>query len=235
MDHRWAEPPFLPTCHKALGSGLEKQRHGHRLELCHRSRRRARGSPPAGRHVRYVAAEESVRSGSRRGCGAHYLTNRDMSRIAPGQAAYLLVRMKAGTIADTVIVSSIGGDDWMIVHNSGDTLRVADRPRRRMRRWKSAHAKQLSCWSARPCDSVLQTETRPAHSCNRPADGVASRKLTGGNNCKARKLHRNIYQRRVRRLCKKRPPSWAAQSEERPRFLIPDSALREWVSIGKFL
>ncbi len=51
-----------------------------------------------------------------------HLTTRDMSRIAPGQAAYLSVLTEAGTMADDAIVSNNGGDEWMIVHGSGDTF-----------------------------------------------------------------------------------------------------------------
>jgi hypothetical protein len=45
-----------------------------------------------------------------------------MSRIAPSQAAYLSVLTDAGTMADDAIVSNNGGDEWMIVHGSGDTM-----------------------------------------------------------------------------------------------------------------
>lgn len=51
-----------------------------------------------------------------------HLTTRDMSNIAPGQAAYLCVLTDAGGIADDAIVSNNGGDEWMIVHGSGETM-----------------------------------------------------------------------------------------------------------------
>lgn len=51
-----------------------------------------------------------------------HLTTRDMSKIAPGKAAYLCVLTDAGGIADDAIVSNNGGDEWMIVHGSGDTM-----------------------------------------------------------------------------------------------------------------
>jgi aminomethyltransferase len=51
-----------------------------------------------------------------------HLTTRDIGRIAPGQAAYLSVLTDQGTLADDAIVSNNGGDEWMIVHGSGDTM-----------------------------------------------------------------------------------------------------------------
>jgi aminomethyltransferase len=51
-----------------------------------------------------------------------HLTTRDIGRIAPGQAAYLSVLTDRGTLADDAIVSNNGGDEWMIVHGSGDTM-----------------------------------------------------------------------------------------------------------------
>lgn len=55
-----------------------------------------------------------------------HLTTRDISRIAPGQAAYLAVLTDAGTMADDAIVSNNGGGEWMIVHGSGDTMALLD-------------------------------------------------------------------------------------------------------------
>lgn len=52
----------------------------------------------------------------------NHLTTRDMARVAPGQSAYLSVLTEAGTMADDAIVSNNGGDEWMIVHGSGDTM-----------------------------------------------------------------------------------------------------------------
>ena len=55
-----------------------------------------------------------------------HLTTRDMGRIAPGQAAYLCVLTEAGTLADDAVVSNNGGDEWMIVHGSGDTMALLE-------------------------------------------------------------------------------------------------------------
>lgn len=55
-----------------------------------------------------------------------HLTTRDISRIEPGQAAYLCVLTEQGTIADDAIVSNNGGDEWMIVHGSGDTMALLE-------------------------------------------------------------------------------------------------------------
>lgn len=55
-----------------------------------------------------------------------HLTTRDMSRIAPGRAAYLCVLTERGGIADDAIVSNNGGDEWMIVHGSGDTMALLE-------------------------------------------------------------------------------------------------------------
>ena len=51
-----------------------------------------------------------------------HLTTRDVSRIAPGSAAYLCVLTETGGIADDAILSNNGDDEWMIVHGSGDTM-----------------------------------------------------------------------------------------------------------------
>lgn len=55
-----------------------------------------------------------------------HLTTRDVSRIAPGQAAYLSVLTEDGTMADDAIVSNNGGDEWMIVHGSGNTMALLE-------------------------------------------------------------------------------------------------------------
>jgi aminomethyltransferase len=61
-----------------------------------------------------------------RGVGAvetlNHLTTRDISKIAPGKAAYLCVLTDEGGIADDAIVYNNGNDEWMIVHGSGDTM-----------------------------------------------------------------------------------------------------------------
>ena len=51
-----------------------------------------------------------------------HLTTRDLSKVTPGKAAYLCVLTDQGGIADDAIVSNNGGDEWMIVHGSGDTM-----------------------------------------------------------------------------------------------------------------
>ena len=55
-----------------------------------------------------------------------HLTTRDMSKIAPGQAAYLSVLTDQGTMADDAIVYNCGNDEWMIVHGSGDTMALLE-------------------------------------------------------------------------------------------------------------
>ena len=55
-----------------------------------------------------------------------HLTTRDMSRIAPGQSAYLSVLTEDGTMADDAIVSNYGNDEWMIAHGSGDTMALLE-------------------------------------------------------------------------------------------------------------
>ena len=55
-----------------------------------------------------------------------HLTTRDMSGIKPGRAAYLSVLTDQGTMADDAIVSNNGGDEWMIVHGSGDTMALLE-------------------------------------------------------------------------------------------------------------
>lgn len=56
----------------------------------------------------------------------NHLTTRDMSRIASGRSAYLCVLTEQGGIADDAIVSNNGGDEWMIVHGSGDTMALLE-------------------------------------------------------------------------------------------------------------
>ena len=55
-----------------------------------------------------------------------HLTTRDLSKLAPGKAAYLCVLTEQGGIADDAIVSNNGGDEWMIVHGSGDTMALLE-------------------------------------------------------------------------------------------------------------
>ncbi|WP_120499735.1 aminomethyltransferase family protein [Roseovarius sp. EL26] len=55
-----------------------------------------------------------------------HLTTRDISKIAPGQAAYLSVLTEQGTLADDAIVSNNGNGEWMIAHGSGDTMALLE-------------------------------------------------------------------------------------------------------------
>ena len=50
-----------------------------------------------------------------------HCVTRDLGRVEPGQAAYLSVLTEDGKLADDAIVSNNGGDEWMIVHGSGQT------------------------------------------------------------------------------------------------------------------
>lgn len=51
-----------------------------------------------------------------------HLATRDISKIKPGEAAYLCVLTDKGGIADDAIVSNNGNDEWMVVHGSGETM-----------------------------------------------------------------------------------------------------------------
>ncbi|WP_170327530.1 aminomethyltransferase family protein [Ruegeria arenilitoris] len=55
-----------------------------------------------------------------------HLTTRDLKKVTPGKAAYLCVLTDQGGIADDAIVSNNGGDEWMIVHGSGDTMALLE-------------------------------------------------------------------------------------------------------------
>lgn len=55
-----------------------------------------------------------------------HLTTRDITKIAPGRAAYLCVLTDKGGIADDAIVSNNGNNEWMIVHGSGDTMALLE-------------------------------------------------------------------------------------------------------------
>lgn len=56
----------------------------------------------------------------------NHLTTRDISKISPGEASYLSILTDEGTMADDAIVSNNGGDEWMIVHGSGDTMALLE-------------------------------------------------------------------------------------------------------------
>lgn len=64
--------------------------------------------------------------GSEAAATLDHLTTRDISKIAPGSAAYLSVLTEKGGVADDAIVSNNGGDEWMIVHGSGDTMALLE-------------------------------------------------------------------------------------------------------------
>lgn len=51
-----------------------------------------------------------------------HTTTRDISRIAPGQSAYLCVLSDEGTISDDAIVSNNGDGSWMMAHGSGESM-----------------------------------------------------------------------------------------------------------------
>jgi len=53
-----------------------------------------------------------------------HLITRDVSRIGEGQAAYTSVLSDKGTMADDAIVYNKGNNEWMIVHGSGDTMKL---------------------------------------------------------------------------------------------------------------
>ena len=55
-----------------------------------------------------------------------HLTTRNMSKITPGKAAYLCVLTEKGGIADDAIVYNNNGDEWMIIHGSGDTMALLE-------------------------------------------------------------------------------------------------------------
>lgn len=55
-----------------------------------------------------------------------HLTTRDLSKVTPGKAAYLCVLTDEGGIADDAIVSNNSGDEWMIVHGSGNTMALLE-------------------------------------------------------------------------------------------------------------
>lgn len=56
----------------------------------------------------------------------NHVTTRDMGLIAPGQSAYLSVLTEEGTMADDAIVSNNDGNEWMIVHGSGNTMALLE-------------------------------------------------------------------------------------------------------------
>ncbi len=56
----------------------------------------------------------------------NHLTTRDLSKVTTGEAAYLSVLTEEGTMADDAIVSNNGGNEWMIVHGSGNTMALLE-------------------------------------------------------------------------------------------------------------
>ncbi len=52
----------------------------------------------------------------------HVIT-RDMTKIGPGQSAYGAILTERGTVCDDAIISNNGGDEWMLCHGSGDSMK----------------------------------------------------------------------------------------------------------------
>ncbi len=53
-----------------------------------------------------------------------HCVTRDLSRVGPGQSTYLSVMTGEGTLADDAIVSNNGGDEWMLVHGTGQSQQM---------------------------------------------------------------------------------------------------------------
>jgi len=56
----------------------------------------------------------------------NHLVTRETANISPGQSAYTSVLTDEGTLADDAIVSNNDGNEWMIVHGSGDTMALLE-------------------------------------------------------------------------------------------------------------
>ena len=127
MTEELSRTSALASRHKALGSGLEDWNgmgtawtYDTDPETEHDAVRTSAGmfdmSPLKKVYVRGKDAETVL----------SHLTTRDMGRIGPGQAAYLSILTETGTMADDAIVSNNGGDEWMVVHGSGDTMSLLE-------------------------------------------------------------------------------------------------------------
>lgn len=51
-----------------------------------------------------------------------HVVTRDATRIPVGKSAYAAVLTDSGTVCDDTIVANNGGDDWMLVHGSGESF-----------------------------------------------------------------------------------------------------------------
>ena len=127
MTEELSRTSALADKHRALGSGLEDWNgmgtawtYDSDPEKEHDAVREAAGmfdmSPLKKVFVRGADAQATL----------DHLTTRDLSRVTPGKAAYLCVLTDQGGIADDAIVSNNGGDEWMIVHGSGDTMALLE-------------------------------------------------------------------------------------------------------------
>ncbi len=127
MTEELSRTSALAEKHRALGSGLEDWNgmgtawtYDSDPEKEHDAVREAAGmfdmSPLKKVMVRGKDAQATL----------DHLTTRDLSRVTPGEAAYLCVLTDAGGIADDAIVSNNGNDEWMIVHGSGDTMALLE-------------------------------------------------------------------------------------------------------------
>lgn len=123
MTEELSRTSALASRHRALGSGLEDWNgmgtawtYNSDANLEHDAVRES-----AGMFDMSALKKILVRGADARAVLDH-LTSRDLSRVRPGQAAYLSVLTEEGTMADDAIVSNNGNDEWMIVHGSGDTM-----------------------------------------------------------------------------------------------------------------
>ena len=127
MTEELSRTSALADKHRALGSGLENWNgmgtawtYDSDPEKEHDAVREAAGmfdmSPLKKVFVRGADAQATL----------DHLTTRDISRVGAGKAAYLCVLTEQGGIADDAIVSNNGGDEWMIVHGSGDTMALLE-------------------------------------------------------------------------------------------------------------
>jgi len=118
MTEELSRTSALASRHTALGSGLEDWNgmgtawsYNTDPEIEHNAVREKAGM------FDMSPLKKVLVSGTDAAAVLDHLTSREMSRIAPGQAAYLSVLTSA-------IVYNKGGDEWMIVHGSGDTMNL---------------------------------------------------------------------------------------------------------------
>ncbi len=127
MTEELSRTSALASRHTALGSGLEDW-NGMGTAWTY-------NSDPNDEHdaVRDAAGmfdmsplKKVIVSGSEAQAILDHLTTRDLSRVGPGEAAYLSVLTDEGTMADDAIVYNNGNDEWMVVHGSGDTMALLE-------------------------------------------------------------------------------------------------------------